>query len=44
MENKINKIGNIGPYKKDLELHLSTIFTDVRLKQYLEIHNKCGTY
>ena len=39
MENKINKIGNIGPYKKDLELHLSTIFTDVRLKQYLEIRS-----
>ena len=27
------------PSKKDLELHLSTIFTEVRLKKYLEIRS-----
>ena len=36
IENKIDEIDNISPSKKDLETHLSTIFTDVRLKQYLK--------
>lgn len=39
IENKIDEIDNISPSKKDLETHLSTIFTDVRLKQYLEIRS-----
>ena len=39
VENKIKKIDNKSPTTKDLENHLSTIFTDVRLKKYLEIRS-----
>ncbi len=39
MENKITKINRNNPTKKDLENHLSTIFTEVRLKKYLEIRS-----
>ena len=39
MENNINEIDRESPTKKDLETHLSTIFTEVRLKQYLEIRS-----
>ena len=39
MENKISKINKQSPTKKDLETHLSTIFTELRLKQYLEIRS-----
>ena len=37
VENKIDLLDNKLPSKKDLETHLSTIFTEIRLKQYLEI-------
>ena len=39
MENKIQKIKKQSPTKKNLETHLSTIFTELRLKQYLEIRS-----
>ena len=39
MNNKIKEINNEMPSKKDLEAHLSTIFTEVRLKKYLEIRS-----
>ncbi len=39
MENNINEIDRESPTKKDLETHLSTIFTEIRLKQYLEIRS-----
>ena len=39
LENKILKVDKEGPSKKDLETHLSTIFTELRLKQYLEIRS-----
>lgn len=39
MNNKIKKINMKSPDKKDLENHLSTIFTELRLKQYLEIRS-----
>ena len=39
MNNKIKEINNEMPSKKDLETHLSTIFTEVRLKKYLEIRS-----
>ena len=39
MNNKIKEINNEMPSKKDLEVHLSTIFTEVRLKKYLEIRS-----
>ena len=39
VENKITKINKESPSKKDLENHLSTIFTEIRLKQYLEIRS-----
>ena len=39
LENKIKKINKESPSKHDLEIHLSTIFTEVRLKQYLEIRS-----
>ena len=39
MQNKIIKINKESPNKHDLENHLSTIFTEVRLKQYLEIRS-----
>ena len=39
LNNKILSIKKRSPTKKDLELHLSTIFTETRLKQYLEIRS-----
>ena len=39
MENKIIDVEKTSPSKKDLETHLSTVFTEVRLKQYLEIRS-----
>ena len=39
MEGKIKQLGNKKPSYKDLQNHLSTIFTEVRLKKYLEIRS-----
>ena len=39
MEGKINELNYNLPNTKDLEIHLSTIFTEVRLKNYLEIRS-----
>ena len=39
IENKILEINRESPTQNDLETHLSTIFTEVRLKQYLEIRS-----
>ena len=39
IENKIEEINKDSPTIKDLEIHLSTIFTEIRLKQYLEIRS-----
>ena len=39
MEGNIKQLRNSRPSYKDLEIHLSTIFTEVRLKQYLEIRS-----
>ena len=37
MEGKIQEIGNRLPTEADLTTHLSTIFTEVRLKRFLEM-------
>ena len=39
LEGKIKFLKNKKPSYKDLEIHLSTIFTEIRLKQYLEIRS-----
>ena len=39
IENKIRELNFNGPTKKDLEIHLSTIFTEIRLKKYIEIRS-----
>ena len=39
MEGKIKDIEYRLPETKDLEIHLSTIFTELRLKNYLEIRS-----
>ena len=39
IENKIRELDFKGPTKKDLEIHLSTIFTEIRLKKYIEIRS-----
>ena len=39
MEGKITDINNIHPNEKDLETHLSTIFTELRLKKYIEVRS-----
>ena len=39
MMGNIRDIKNQKPKKKDLELHLSTIFTELRLKKYIEIRS-----
>ena len=39
MEGKIKQLKNKRPSNKDLQNHLSTIFTEVRLKKYLEIRS-----
>ena len=44
MEGKINEIGNRLPTESDLTIHLSTIFTENRLKKYIELRSMdtCG--
>ena len=44
MESKIDEIGNRLPTEKDLTTHLSTIFTENRLKKYIELRSMdaCG--
>jgi glutamate--cysteine ligase len=44
MEGKIDEIGNRLPTEKDLTTHLSTIFTENRLKKYIELRSMdaCG--
>ena len=44
MEGKINEIGNRLPTESDLTTHLSTIFTENRLKKYIELRSMdtCG--
>ena len=44
MKGKINEIDNSLPSKKDLSTHLSTIFTENRLKKYIELRSMdtCG--
>jgi glutamate--cysteine ligase len=44
MEGKITEIGNRLPTEKDLTTHLSTIFTENRLKKYIELRSMdaCG--
>jgi len=44
MDGKISEIGNRLPSKEDLALHLSTIFTENRLKKYIELRSMdtCG--
>ncbi len=44
MDGKINEINNRLPNKNDLSLHLSTIFTENRLKKYIELRSMdtCG--
>ena len=39
IENKIRELNFKRPTKKDLEIHLSTIFTEIRLKKYIEIRS-----
>ena len=44
MEGKINEINNRLPSMEDLTIHLSTIFTENRLKKYIELRSMdtCG--
>jgi glutamate--cysteine ligase len=44
MEGKIHEIGNRLPTENDLTTHLSTIFTENRLKKYIELRSMdtCG--
>ena len=44
MNEKINEINNRLPTEKDLSTHLSTIFTENRLKKYIELRSMdtCG--
>ena len=44
MDGKIDEVGNRLPNEKDLSLHLSTIFTENRLKKYIELRSMdtCG--
>ena len=44
MNGKINKIDNCLPTEENLTLHLSTIFTENRLKKYIELRSMdaCG--
>ncbi len=44
MDGKINEISNRLPTKNDLSIHLSTIFTENRLKKYIELRSMdtCG--
>ena len=44
MDGKISEIGNRLPAESDLTIHLSTIFTENRLKKYIELRSMdtCG--
>ena len=44
MNKKIDEIGNRLPTENDLSIHLSTIFTENRLKKYIELRSMdtCG--
>jgi glutamate--cysteine ligase len=44
MDGKIDEIGNRLPTENDLTTHLSTIFTENRLKKYIELRSMdtCG--
>jgi glutamate--cysteine ligase len=44
MDGKIDEIGNRLPTESDLTMHLSTIFTENRLKKYIELRSMdtCG--
>ena len=44
MDGKINEINNRVPSENDLSIHLSTIFTENRLKKYIELRSMdtCG--
>ena len=44
MNSKIDEIGNRLPTEKDLTTHLSTVFTENRLKKYIELRSMdtCG--
>ena len=44
MNGKINEINNRVPLENDLSIHLSTIFTENRLKKYIELRSMdtCG--
>ena len=44
MDGKISEIGNRLPVESDLTIHLSTIFTENRLKKYIELRSMdtCG--
>ena len=44
MDGKIKEIGNRLPTERDLTTHLSTIFTENRLKKYIELRSMdtCG--
>ena len=44
MDKKISEIGNRLPTENDLTIHLSTIFTENRLKKYIELRSMdtCG--
>ena len=44
MSGNINEIGNRLPTENDLSIHLSTIFTENRLKKYIELRSMdtCG--
>ena len=44
MDGKIDEIKNRLPTESDLSLHLSTIFTENRLKKYIELRSMdtCG--
>jgi glutamate--cysteine ligase len=44
MDGKISEIGNRLPTENDLTIHLSTIFTENRLKKYIELRSMdtCG--
>ena len=44
MDGRINEINNRLPTEKDLSVHLSTIFTENRLKKYIELRSMdtCG--
>ena len=44
MDGNINEVGNRLPKENDLSIHLSTIFTENRLKKYIELRSMdtCG--